>query len=88
MHGIAETVGNSSVSFIILVHIPSQNICIRYIPKLNLDMSNIIRGVSLRLIHENRRNVPVVRITQFMVQKAHPISNLGVECINPGTACM
>ena len=58
---------------------------IHAIAKFDVSVTNL--GACGRLIHVNIRNVPVVRSTQLIVQKAHPISITGVEWSSPGIAC-
>lgn len=86
MHGMAATVGNDNVSLNMTTQNVSQNICIRYIPKLNFESSVMMRGAVFASMQLNRRNVPNVSITQLMVQNAQPISITGVECTTPGIA--
>ena len=86
MHGMAATVGKAKSCLNTVTQNPSQNICIRYIPYLSLDISVMSRGDFELPMQVKARNVPAVRSTQLIVQKAHPISISGVTRVTPGIA--
>ena len=86
IQGMAATVGNARLCLNTVTHRPSQNMCIRYMPELSFDISVMSRGDFGWFIQLNIRKVPVVRSTQLMVQKAHPISITGVDRFSPGIA--
>ena len=88
MAGMATLVGKSKFTLKRLTHSPSQKMCIRYMPKLSLESSVMMRGASGLLMQVKSRKVPPVANTQLMVHMAQPSSMTGVEWTTPGTAWM
>ena len=63
-----------------------KNMCIRYMPKVNFEMSVTSLGALVCLMHVNIRNAPNVASNTFGVQNSHDHSIMVDSMVCWGTA--